>query len=383
MGFIFELGDYELASKLPNPFTFNNGTPVKTKEDWEKRREELYKTAVELQYGTQPPSPEFLEVEPLYVAPKNAGYRITTGTKVNPVSFVMRLYYDSKPSEENKMPVIVDGDFCFPYAVNDSNFIGNIRGKKFLFAYFDRTEIVPDVKEMGKNGQLYKAYPEYTFGAIGAWAWGYSRCVDALIKLGFVDEKSVIAFTGHSRGGKTALLAGILDKRANIVNPNETCAGGCSCYRLKITAKVSEEGKFSRSETGSDLVRNYGFWMGPDLPKYLENVAELPFDSHFAKAMIAPRVLFVSEAAHDIWANPIGTWQTTMAAKEVYKFLGVEDNIYWYFRDGYHAHKVQDVNMLLSLVQNYIDGTPLHEDFYRKPFPDNEFIFDWRCPDDK
>ena len=31
-----------------------------------------------------------------------------------------------------------------------------------------------------RKGQLYDAYPDYTFGAIGAWAWGYSRCVDAL-----------------------------------------------------------------------------------------------------------------------------------------------------------------------------------------------------------
>ena len=43
---------------------------------------------------------------------------------------------------------------------------------------------------------------------------------------------SCVTFTGHSRGGKTAALAGVLDERAAIVNPNETCAGSCA---LEIT----------------------------------------------------------------------------------------------------------------------------------------------------
>ena len=56
----------QVLGKLPDLFTFDNGTPVVTPTDWEKRRAEMYKTAVELQYGIQPPKPEFLEVELLY-----------------------------------------------------------------------------------------------------------------------------------------------------------------------------------------------------------------------------------------------------------------------------------------------------------------------------
>lgn len=47
--------DYQLAGPLPDPFVFDDGTPVKTPADWTKRRQELYKSAVELQYGTIPP----------------------------------------------------------------------------------------------------------------------------------------------------------------------------------------------------------------------------------------------------------------------------------------------------------------------------------------
>ena len=39
-------------------------------------------------------------------------------------------------------------------------------------------------------------------------------------------------------------------------------------------------------------------------------------------------MLLDGEAASDIWGNPIGSWHTTMAAKEVFKFLGVKDIAY-------------------------------------------------------
>ena len=61
-----QVTDYRVIDPLKNPFIFNDGTPVKTPADWPRRRQELIKTAAELQYGKLPPEPEFLEVEPLY-----------------------------------------------------------------------------------------------------------------------------------------------------------------------------------------------------------------------------------------------------------------------------------------------------------------------------
>ena len=66
---------------------------------------------------------------------------------------------------------------------------------------------------------------------------GMGDLYGVLEKLDYID-KSCIAFTGHSRGGKTAALAGALDERAVIVNPNETNAGSCSCYRIHMAAMV-------------------------------------------------------------------------------------------------------------------------------------------------
>lgn len=369
----FEIKSYEVLDKLPDPFLFEDGTKVKTAEDFEKRKKEMYKYCVDLQYGTQPPKPEFLEVMTLYKGAKISSYRITSGTKKHPTSFTMKIFHPE--NVEGKLPAVVDGDLCFAYAF-DKDYLSAVTDNNMLFVLFDRTEIVPDDGDCERNMPIHKAYPDCTFGAIGAWAWGYSRCVDALEKLGIVDI-GCIAFTGHSRGGKTAMLAGILDERAAIVNPNETCAGACGCYRLHVSA-IAENGWDCGSEKLSDLIKNYGFWMGPELKNYTECEEKLPFDAHFTKAMVAPRVLLVSEAASDLWANPIGSWQTTMAAKEVYKFLGAEEKLLWYFRDGYHYHKVEDIKMLVNAIQNYRFGTPLDENFFRRPFEEKELIFDWR-----
>ncbi len=361
---------YEVLGQLPDLFTAEDGSRVKTLADWAKRRKELWKTAVELQYGTLPPSPDFLEVEKLFVSPSHSTYRIITGKKDKPVSFIMRVV---RPNDEKKFPVIVDGDMCFEYAF-DKEFLAAATGQGIGWALFDRTELARDIGGEGRRkGQLYEAYPEYTFGAVGAWAWGYARCVDALLQLDIVESDKII-FSGHSRGGKTTLLAGVMDERASIVNPNETCAGAAGCYRVHMEAEPVFGG-MHRSERLADLMRNYPFWMGEGMLDYAERENELPFDEHFLKALVAPRTLFVSEAAHDIWANPLGSYQTTMAAKEAYKLLGAEENLYWYFRDGMHCHTVQDVKMLVNLAKHKWEREPLDKDFERAPFEKPAPIF--------
>ena len=38
---LIKITKYEVLDKLPNPFIFNDGTPLKTKEDWQKRKQEI------------------------------------------------------------------------------------------------------------------------------------------------------------------------------------------------------------------------------------------------------------------------------------------------------------------------------------------------------
>ena len=374
---IIKVTEYDVLGKLPDPFLKPDGTRAISAAEFDELKKEHYKSVVELQYGTIPPKPEFLKIEKINKGRKSTSYRITTGREDFPVSFTMRVF---APQTEEKCPVVVNGDFGFDYAF-ESGYLDAMLGSGIGVVYFDRTELVPDVRDAGRSAPLYNCYPEYTFGALGAWAWGYSRCVDALEQLDIFDL-DWIAFTGHSRGGKTAMLAGVLDERAKIVNPNETNAGSCSCYRIHMKA-INEDGIEKKSETLSDILNKFDFWFGRGMDSYADCEEKLPFDAHFTKAMIAPRILLVGEAASDIWTNPIGTWMTTQAAGEVFKLYGKEENLHWYFRHGFHYHKVEDIEMLVSVIKHHRDGAPLKDGFSSTPFEEPELIFDWRCPEKK
>ncbi len=391
---------YELMSKLPDPFLFNDGTGVKTKDDWKKRREELYEKTVELHFGGMPPKPEFLEVEPLCYGTINI-FRIKTGTRANPI--IMDMYLFKASSKSNNAPVVISGDMCFGRVFNPE-FIKSITDRDINFVLFNRTELAPDISiynlddlkttETGEyklgdeiwkslqdgncGGQIKKTYPDGNFSAVSAWAWGYSRCVDALEILGNVDL-NLIAFTGHSRGAKTAALAGIVDERAAIVNPNATCCGGNSGYRIYMEATM-EDGTVAKSERLDNIFRLFPAWMGQGMKEYIGSEGSMPFDSHDFKAMIAPRILFVSEGAHDIWANPVGSWQTTLAAGEVYKFLGCEENLYWYFRQGGHNQTPEDLEQLANIINHVRNGEKINDKFFKRPFKYIEPAYDWECP---
>ncbi len=377
---LIRITEYDVLGKLPNPFLLEDGTRVRTKEDWEKRRKEIYKYAIELQYGSQPPKPEYFRVDCTHSGKGASSYRITAGTKEKQTSFMMRLIL---PKDHiSRCPVVIDGDLCFDYAFKPG-YIDAFLEKGIAVALFNRTELANDGRYIPfdqKEGPLYAVYPDLDFGALSAWAWGYSRCVDALETISSCVDLSCIAFTGHSRGAKTAMLAGVLDERAAIVNPNETNAGSCSCYRIHMKA-VGENGKEKPSETLTDVIGNFPFWFGKNLGFYKDRENELPFDCHFLKAMVAPRILLVGEAASDIWTNPIGTYQTSAAASEVFKFLGCPENLLWYFRRGFHSHLPEDAGMLAEVISHKYFGTPLSDRYFKLPFPKPELIYDWKAPE--
>lgn len=368
--------DYRIIAPLPNPFVFDDGTPVKDPSDWPRRRRELIKTAAELQYGKLPPEPEFLEVELLYKGQpgKLDTYRIRTGTREHQVWFTMIVYKTKAPG---RRPVVISGDGCYNF-MNDMKVANLFTDNGVILVKFNRTEIVPDVRGIPRNSPIHEAYPDGNFTTIAAWAWGYSRVVDALEKLGIADMDN-IAFTGLSRGAKTALLAGALDERAAIVNPEAPCAGG-SCFRIAMKA-VTEDGDERRSEELEDILKNFPDWFTPEMQNYVGKVPELPFDEHELKALVAPRILFDSEAKSDIWAGPLPAYQSNIAAREVYKFLGAEENILWYWRNGYHDQTLGDFAMLLNLILHRSEGAELDEKFGYVPFDAPEPAFDWRAPE--
>ncbi|MBM1222331.1 hypothetical protein JQU17_18315 [Ponticoccus sp. SC2-23] len=134
------------------------------------------------------------------------------------------------------------------------------------------------------------------YAAISLWAWALMRLVDAAEGLEGVGD---VVLAGHSRLGKAALWAGANDPRVAGVFANASgCAGAAPEAHLV-------------GETLADLTRRYPHWlrMGAGLPEGL--------DQHHLLAAIAPRLLVVTGARDDIWADPVGSYRALCAASGV------------------------------------------------------------------
>lgn len=359
-----------LLGELPDILSFNDGTKVKTAEDWERRKAEFYDMVIDTEYGGMPPQPEVFKVDKVCMGFNREfdTYRITTGTKEKQITFSMHILFPKKSKGEDvleKFPVILTGDGCFRDCTTDVQDECYRRG--YAIAIFDRTELAPDMYNTDRTLGIYSIYPDLPFCAISAWAWAYHRCVDALYQIPDADTDH-IAISGHSRGGKTVLLAGATDRRVKYVNPNCSGTHGCGCYRYISHDDLGNGDK--RSEPLCYLFGIVPYWLGPKLKNYVGHETDLPYDMHFVKSLIAPRYLLETSAYDDTWANPRGSYLTFLEAKKVYKLLGAEDNAESWYRTGGHRHKLPEFRALMDFIDKKRGIPAENTDFItNEPYP--------------
>ena len=148
---------------------------------------------------------------------------------------------------------------------------------------------------------------------IACWAWGIHRAVDYLTTLKEEVDPKRIAAVGHSRLGKTALLAAAFDERIALAIPHQAGCGGTAptARRAKVSKARPSSGSTPASRTGST----------PRFKEFNDDPTRLPFDQHCLVALCAPRPVLFSNADEDLWANPDGQFEVLKAADPVYRFL--------------------------------------------------------------
>ncbi len=360
-----------VVKELPDPFLFNDGTRVKTKEDWEKRRAEILEIVSAYEYGHLPPAPGNTKVfelvsggVELIKGASHKQYRVTAGPEAKPVSFLLDL---TIPSGKGPFPVIIRGDWGWHKTAADIT--AEVVKRGYILADYNRVEVAPDNK--GRETGIYLSYPEGDYGASAAWAWGFHRCVDAVLTLPFVDKEKIVV-TGHSRGGKAVLLAGATDARIALTVPNDSGCGGCGSLKYQA----------AKSEDVAQITKSFPFWFAPIFTQFGGQQEKLPLDQHFVKALVAPRALLETEALGDLWANPEGSRITYAGAKEVYKFLGAPEKLAIVYREGGHEHNFADWGVLLDYADVlFFKKKPATErDWDGNPFPNSPKMFGWTAP---
>lgn len=339
---------------LPDLFQFNDGSRVMDLEDWKRRREELKAPLLFYQYGRIPPRPD----QVIARIDRQKDHASGLGTET-----WLTLIIDSKkklemravaytPHKGGPHPVIVEEEGNLGGSKNAALFMKN----NYLFIEYARHDLDPDRREI--VGPAQKAYPEFDWATLAVWAWGGMRVVDYLESRDDVDLKR-IAITGHSRGGKMALLAAALDERFALAAPNGSGAGGAGASRIL--------GPGAESIGMNDKPH----WYHERIQKFGGSEAHLPIDQHFLKALMAPRGLLCIESTDDLFANPVGTYATSEAVRPVYELYGKPHRNGIRFRRGGHTFSGDDWQALLDFAEwQFFDREPSSpRSYWQKPAP--------------
>jgi len=338
---------------LPDPLIFNNGKPVRTANDWIKRRRaevlELFASNV---FGHNPSPPgkinyEVFDTDTKALAGKAIRKQviISFSEKKDGPKEDLLLYIPAGARKPVPVILLVNFSGNQTSAADPAIKLANIwnprthekqqapeqsRGRAsadtdrvlahgYAFATVCYTDIEPDFKGgyvngirplFFKPGQTEPGSDEW--GAIGAWSYGLSRVMDYLEKDKDVDAKHV-AIMGHSRLGKTVLWAGALDQRFAMVISSCSGEGGASLMRRNY------------GETINNLAGAFPYWFSTNFQKYAGHADQLPVDAHELIALIAPRPVYVTGGETDRWADPKGEFLACVGAGPVYRLLKTQD----------------------------------------------------------
>jgi hypothetical protein len=342
--------------KLPPLLVMKDGTAVKTAVQWKKRRAEIQEMFAQDVYGRYPAhipavTWKVTGTEKMDVAGVPAVVKHLVGHTDNSAypEITVDIHADlvtPASAAGKRVPVIIGGGslraltfrpsapragqaplhmLAMPENQPDSTKL--LLEKGWGFVSRNLNEIQADNGaglDKGIIGLVNHGQPRSLddWGVLRAWAWTDSRILDYLLTDADVDS-SKIGVTGHSRGGKEALLALADDTRFAIGYISSSGAGGADLYRRNY------------GETMGNLCGASEFhWFAGNFMRYAaqgHSADELPVDSHELIALVAPRAVFIGGGAlitdpkyapGDAWQDAQGMFIAAAAASPAWELLG-------------------------------------------------------------
>lgn len=230
-----------------------------------------------------------------------------------------------------------------------------ITDRGYVYASLYPGDIAPDDNEAVMSALTQLSPPQNgadRLGAIGAWAWIYSRVIDYLDADPRFDN-SRTALYGHSRMGKSVLVAGAFDDRADLIFAHQSGTGGATLNRSHVGESIEA------------MTSSYPFWFNKKYAAYAGDEEAMTFDQHMLLAMIAPRPVLLGNGARDRWSDPQGAFQAAMGADPIYELYdrtgldqetltqtNLDAELAFFMKSGGHGVSLSDWKTFL----NYLDS---------------------------
>jgi hypothetical protein len=393
------------STGLPDPLVCLDRTKVTSRQLWEsKRKPELKALFQHYMYGQFPPAPKAGEVkfaverqDDHYFNGKATLKEVTVrfGPKGTPP--IHLLVVAPASSRTKPAPVFVGLNFNGNHTVLDDPQVplptawmregkgvennratDAGRGKEvgvwnvesvidhgYAVATFYSGDVDPDKDDPADGVQPHFRQAGITregpdeWATLAAWAYGIHRAVDYLETDPAID-KTRIACVGHSRNGKTALLAAAFDDRIDLAIPHQAGCGGTAPSRGTVGESVKQ------------INDRFPHWFDGHFKAFNEHPEKLPFDQHCLIALCAPRPVLLSNATEDQWANPAGQFEMLKAAAPVYALLGaegvaadsmpetgklVDSHLGYWIRPGKHSMSKDDWEVFIRFADKHF-GRP-------------------------
>lgn len=303
---------------LPDPFLWADGSGRSTDfKDWERHRGEILRRLWHYELGEKP----MVSKDSVYASL----VKDTLLVEVHERGEILTL---------KSAVVYPEGEGPFPFVIGVGFPTGSLPQELFLdngvaAVPFNFTQVMSHTQTRGEE-PVNRLYPDnLEIGAYSAWAWGVSRLIDGLEKLGEESRLDLghIAVTGCSFAGKMALYSGAMDERIALTIAQEPGGGGLNSWRV--------------SETLGNVERihntNYA-WFLESMRQFSDsNVNRMPVDNHEVAALIAPRALLVLGNTDYEWLADESGYVSANAAREVWKTFGIPERMGYSIQGG-HMH---------------------------------------------
>jgi len=227
--------------------------------------------------------------------------------------------------------------------------IQNILDRGYGFAAMYPSQFVPDrsVEGIETLDSLFPETPNRP-GALAVWSNLFNVAAQTIeAELG---ERPMIAY-GHSRFGKTALLAGAWSGDIDAVIAHQSGTLGAS-------AMDDKDG-----EPLGALLDGYPHWAGPGLNRYSDRPNSLPVRPSDLLAQLGDKPVLLGNARRDVWSDPWGAfteakvaWGDEFGALDPADFRPFDAKAYW-LRPGTHGVVKEDWPAFLNFLDSNISIT--------------------------